>query len=264
MIDSNSLHTFLCVLAFVAVVLGGLGAILGGISVVLHAIAQRTKSAVPGTLAADVDAVRDELDKLSALVHEIVLPSASTSAASPIGASDVTITSPQTPSAKAAQAGSVRTLIIAALAALGIVSATALLTGCATLRSSTAAGVGAFIACEDPAIAKTAADLEPLAQAVVSKWIGGSPAALDTKGLKGDIAGIKDHAQQCAITAAADAVAMAATATPTTADPAAPFQAHALVTSPSARAGDQVRASFTSLRSELGWAPVHLANGRVM
>jgi hypothetical protein len=158
----------------------------------------------------------------------------------------------------------VRTMILVALAALGIVSATAMLTGCATLRLSTAAGISAFIACEDPAIAKTAADLEPLAKAVVLKWIVGSPAALDTKGLKSDIAGIKDHAQQCAITAAADAVAMAATSTPTASDPAAPFQAHALVTSSSAGAGDQVRASFTSLRSELGWAPVHLANGRVL
>ncbi len=256
-------NSYLGILAFAAVVLGGLGTILGGISIALHAIAPRTKTTVDDKLAADVDAAHSKLDALLALLRGLAMPTSAPGAAPAIAtATNATTTSPQTPSAKAAQAGSVGTMLLAALAALGIVSATALLTGCATVRSSTAAGLGAFIDCEDPALAKTAADLEPLAKAVVSKWIGGSPIVLDTNGLKGDIAGIKDHAQQCAITAAADAIAMAATATPTPDDPAATFQAHALVTS--ASSGDQVRATFTSLRSALGWAPLHLANGRVM
>ena len=259
--------SFLSIFVFTAVVLGGIGTILGGISVVLHAIAPRTKTTVDDTLAADVDAGRAKLNELLAFLHGLALPTAPVNTT----ATNVTITSPQTPSAKAAQAGRARTSVIATLAigaaALGAVLA---LAGCSTLRSSASTALTAFIDCEDPVLSKAAADLEPLARAVVSKWIGGSPAVLDTKGLKGDIAGIKDNAQQCAITAAADAIALAATSTPTPNSPAVPLQAHALVTSSStsnatsSAAGDQVRATFTSLRRELGWAPLHLANGRMM
>src|SRR5581483_11923073 len=106
MSDSNSFHPILCILALLAVVLGGLGTILGGLSVILHAIAQRTKSTVPATLAADVDATRADLNKLIELVHGLV-PSVPT---------DVTVTSPQTPSAKVAQAGRARMSVIATLA----------------------------------------------------------------------------------------------------------------------------------------------------
>src|ERR1700755_436829 len=118
----TSLHTFLCILAFTAVVLGGIGSILGGLSVVMHAIARRTKTTVDDSIAPDIDAGRAKLNELIAFLRGLTIPTSSSGDAAPASSTTTSaaITSPQTPSVKAAQAGSVRTLILVALAALGI------------------------------------------------------------------------------------------------------------------------------------------------
>lgn len=233
--------------------LGFLTAVGTSVSLFLHWLAPRTRSTLD-------DRAVGKLDELLAFLRGLA-PQA-ISIASPISPTNATITSPQTPSAKAAQAGGAAALLIAALAGIGLVAAPALLTGCATLRASSAVAITSFVDCEDPALAKTAADLEPLARAVVSKWIGGSNAPIDTKGLKGDLAGIKDHAQQCAITAAIDAIATQASKP--AAAPGAPSSLQARATASTANTGEQMRAAFTGARIELGWAPVHLAGGKVL
>src|ERR1700755_2098827 len=141
-------------LMYFTLALGFLTAVGTSVSLFLHWLAPRTQSPWD-------DHVVAKLDQLLVFLRGLALPtSASPSAALATAPVTHTVaTSPQTPSAKAAQAGRVGTMLIAALAALGIVSAAALLTGCATLRSSTAGGLEAFIDCEDPALAKVAADL---------------------------------------------------------------------------------------------------------
>ena len=244
------------ILTYIALGIGFLTAVGTSVSLFLHWLAPRTK----GTW--DDNAVA-KLDELLAFLRGLATPTTTSPAiavAAPANttATNDTTTSPQTPNAKAAQAGRVGMMLIAALAALGLVGATALLTGCATLRSDGAVGAAAFIDCEALDVAKLLPDLLPLAKAEVAKWIDGA-GKVDTTGLKADLAGIKSDAPRCAIASAIDALATQASPPPGS---PAPMQPHAVVST--AGNGDQLRATFASVRGDLGWAPLHLANGRVM
>jgi hypothetical protein len=250
-------------LAVIAVVLGGLGSILGGLSVALHAIAARTKTSVDDTLAAEVDAGHAKLDALLSFLRGLSIPTTASTTTLQDTSPDATttITSPQTPSAKVAQAGRASLSMIAALTlGAAVLGAGIAITGCATLRSTASTGLNAFIDCEAPDVTKLLPDLLPLAQAEVAKWVGGAGAPIDTDGLKADVAGIKGDAARCALAAAIDALAAQSPAPP--ADPVAPVTARARIATDDEAA--QLRASFSTVRAGLGWAPLHLAHGRVM
>jgi hypothetical protein len=237
------------ILTYIALGIGFLTAVGTSVSLFMHWLAPRTPSKWD-------DNALVKLDELLAFLRGLSIPTTLPTDTAPSRATSTTVTSPQTPSAKAAQAGRARLSMIAALA----LGATALggaiaLAGCSAFRSDAVTGGTSFIDCETPDIIKLLPDLLPLAEAEVAKWIGGSDETIDASGLAADLAGIKGDVARCAIAAAGDVLA-SHTTTVTTTDPAALVSTDVN--------GAKLRATFASVRGGLGWAPLHLAGGKVM
>lgn len=243
------------ILTYITLGIGLLTALGTSVSLFLHWLAPRTQSRWDDSAAA-------KIDELLALLRGLALPPMlSSNSPSVSSAATTATTSPQTPSAKAAQAGraSLSVIAVLALGAAALPGGLAI-TGCTGLRSTTSTGINAFIDCEAPDVTKLLPDLLPLAQAEVAKWIGGASAQIDTAGLEADLAGMKAAEARCAIAAAIDA--LAAQSSLSLADPASPVTSReGIATDGDA---DQLRASFSTVRVGLGWAPLHLANGRVL
>lgn len=206
------------------VLLLGAIAIFSGLRTILTFIAPRTNNTLD--------------DRALALVTEI-----EARLKGPRGPVPLPVAPPAPVPARDPQAGYVNRYVMVVFAWIGIV-VMALAVSCAGTRGRVATGSEAFIDCMAPDIADSLPDLVPLAKSALMRWIGGT-GEVDASGIKDDMAKIKGNLGKCAL----------ATAIAVLSDPA-PAGLSARASS-----GPQMGAAFQAARRELGWAPIHMANG---
>lgn len=125
------------------------------------------------------------------------------------------------------------------------------LAGCTDARQRAGAGVGALIDCEAPNLAKTVAELVPLAKQAVLALIG-PDGKVDTSKLKAAGAGIVSDLGRCAL-----ATAVAILATP-------PTSGHTIIAQPLLVPDPgALRAAFEDVRTAWGGASFKTRGGTI-
>lgn len=116
---------------------------------------------------------------------------------------------------------------------------------CASVGPAVSTGTVAALDCEAPDIARVFADLLPIAESAVERWIGAG-GKVDTAGLKADMAKIKSDLGRCLEAGAIAALGNRRSVAGPTVD------------------GTQALAAFATARASLGWAPVRLPGGQTL
>lgn len=138
------------------------------------------------------------------------------------------------------EAGRIGLTVATLLATIGL-----LCWACASVGPAVGTGVVAALDCEAPDIARVFADLLPIAESAVERWIGAG-GKVDTAGLQSDMAQIKSALGRCLEAGAIAALGNRRSVAGPTVD------------------GTQALAAFATARAELGWAPVRLPGGQML
>lgn len=157
----------------------------------------------------------------------------------------------QVPAARAPQSGCAALTMLALVAAVGL--GLGLHTGCATLRSSTAAGVRALLDCETPDLTAVAADGYRVGLVQLPAWIDGS-GGVDTSALKASLATLRSDQARC-FEAGLVAAVLASATTPT--------KPSAAAAAPLVIDGRTLRATVAEARAAWGVSSVRVA-GQVL
>ena len=266
-------NSFLSVLAFAAVIIGGLGAILGGISVVLHAIAPRTKTTADDRLAVGFDTAHAKLDQVLGLLREI-LPAGSvltTPIAPPSASSAPSSTSAAAPM-RNPQAGHV-TLGVLLVAALPVLLALGIgigMSACHTLGPAAADGLVAAFDCEAQHFTtQLLIDATHFADGKIDQLLADA-AAPSSDAVDADLKPFDTDAKRCAlfglVTGATSAAGSAGAGSGASSSSAVASARASVAPAASSAAGDpaRVRAAVSAAARQAGWPPIRVADGTTL